>query len=236
MPVASSFHLWWRMPPSSPLVEVEAVCEVLVPPRVDELYFWALQTGFSDGRRSYGGAHTGLQWHRRSRRGRAVNWGGYHDPRHGGAELDGSMPDLPALNPSGNTMRYDWEPGRPYRFRIFRAGDAWRAEVTDVMGEETTVIRDLYAGGDRLTDPVVWSEVFARCAAPSVTVRWSGLRARTADGALVSPRAVSVTYQSPRAGGCPNTTVAADEVGFLQTTCCDRTVAEGTSLPVPDDD
>jgi hypothetical protein len=222
------------MPPSPPLVEVEAVCEVLVPPRVDQLYFWALQTGFSDGRRSYGGAHTGLQWHSRGRTGRAVNWGGYHDPAYGGAELDGSAPAaLAALNPSGNTMRYDWEPARPYRFRVFRAADGWRAEVTDVAGGATTVLRDLYVRGDRLADPVVWSEVFARCADPSVTVRWSGLQARTADGAVVRPRTVTVTYQSPKAGGCSNTTVTADEVGLLQSTCRQRTVADGATLAVP---
>ena len=36
---ASSFHLWWEMPPSAPLVEVSAVLEVVVPPAVDSLYF-----------------------------------------------------------------------------------------------------------------------------------------------------------------------------------------------------
>lgn len=230
---ASSFHLWWRMPSSPPLVEVEATCEVLVPPQTDRLHFWALQVGFSDGRRSYGGAHTGLQWHRREPTGRAVNWGGYHDPVDGGSELDGSRPALAALNPSGNTMRYDWEPGTPYRFRVFRAADAWRAEVEDLDRRQTTVIRDLYAGGHLLADPVVWSEIFAPCDDPSVTVRWSGLEGRTAQGTAVRPDRVTVTYQEERAGGCPNTTVASDDVGLLQTTNSRRAVGPGAELAVP---
>ena len=38
---ASSFHLIWTPAPDEALVEVAAVLEVLVPPAVDRLYFWA---------------------------------------------------------------------------------------------------------------------------------------------------------------------------------------------------
>lgn len=230
---ASSFHLWWQIAGLAPLAEVEAVCEVLVPPRGDHLYFWALQIGFSDGQRSFGAAHVGLQWHGSGTSGRAVNWGGYHRPADGGGELAGSMPTLPPLNRSGNTARYDWEPGNAYRFRVFRSHDAWRAEVSDVNRHETTVIRDLFAGGHLLTEPVVWSEAFAPCDDPAVKVRWSGLRGRAADGASVRPAAVTVTYQDPRSGGCPNTTAGADDVGLLQTTGCRREVADRAEVTVP---
>jgi len=130
-------------------------------------------------------------------------------------------------------MRYDWEPGRPYRFRVFRAGDAWRAEVEDLGQGHTTVIRDLYAGGHRLIDPVVWTEIFAPCDDPSVTVRWSSMKARTGEGLVVRPRLVTVTYQEKQAGGCPNTTVGSDDVGLLQTTNRRRTVGAGAELAVP---
>lgn len=233
MAPASSFHLWWRLPGSEPLIEVEAVCEVLVAPEADHLYFWALQVGFSDGYTSYGGAHAGLQWHRRGPSGRAVNWGGYHDEARGGGELAGSAPTLETLDDSGNTMRYPWEPERPYRLGVYRAKDGWRAEITDLERGETTVLRDLYAGGHLLTDPVVWSEVFAPCSDPSVTVRWSGLQARTAEGAVVRPRGVTATYQGYQSGGCPNTTAGSDAVGLVQTTGTRRHVAHGAELAIP---
>lgn len=204
-----------------------------MPPRVDRLYFWALQVGFTDGHRSYGAAHAGLQWHSRSRRGRAVNWGGYHDPRDGGGELSGSKPRLPALNPQGNTARYPWQPEVPYRFGVTRSDVGWRATVTDVSTSERTVIRDVYAEGTYLVDPVVWSEVFASCDAPSVTVRWTGLEAVTASGRLVRPPTATVTYQERRAGGCANTTVGTDDIGLLQTTNTTRSVAAGDELIVP---
>lgn len=230
---ASSFHLWWRFPDPEPLIEAMATCEVLEAPAVDRLYFWALQVGFHDGENGRGGAHAGLQWHGRRPRQRAVNWGGYRDAADGGGEFDGSVSTLPRLNPAGNTMRYGWEVGTPYRLRVHRAGEVWRATVTDLDSGQTTVIRDLDAPGPYLVDPVVWSEVFAECDDPSVTVRWSDLSALTTDGAAVRPRSVSVTYQAASAGGCPNTTVAADHVGVLQTTNVRRTVGHGETIPLP---
>ena len=47
-------------------------------------------------------------------------------------------------------------------------------------------VRTLAAGGDRLDALMVWSEVFARCDAPPVAVRWSGFRATTAQGRVVA--------------------------------------------------
>src|SRR5947209_2169378 len=70
---ASSFHLHWKMPTAEKFTEVSVTIEVLVPPAVPELYFWALQAGFSGG----GAAHTGLQWFPEGSGRPAVNWGGY---------------------------------------------------------------------------------------------------------------------------------------------------------------
>lgn len=218
---ASSFHLFWHMPPADRLVEVEATLEVLVPPAVPTLYFWALQVGFSGG----GAAHTGLQWHPFRGGVGAVNWGGY---RGGGGELDGSVSPLPALDGNPNTRLFDWEPARPHVLRVFPSpgGQGWRATVDDV------VIRDLYAPGEYLVSPMVWSEVFADCDDPSVVVRWSGLRARTHGGEVVEPRGVGVNYQSYGDGGCDNTDITLDEVGVRQITSTERRTPGGTVLPL----
>src|SRR5207302_11288880 len=72
---ASSFHLWWRFSQTELLDEVAAVLEVVVPPSVPQLYFWALQAGFHDGRRTVGAGHTGLQWLPTGAPKAAVHWG-----------------------------------------------------------------------------------------------------------------------------------------------------------------
>jgi hypothetical protein len=234
-PVASSFHLWWQFDdrPAPTFVEVSAVCEVVVAPVVSSLYFWALQVGFHDGRTDRGAAHTGLQWHGRRRGERAVNWGGYRAGADGGGELAGSVSPLRRLDQNGNTVAYSWEPGRPYRLGVGRGDEGWEATVTDQATGNATVIRELYAPGDRLISPVVWSEVFAGCEEPSVTVRWSDLWARTSEGVVMRPSAVAVTYQDAAADGCENTDVAVDSAGILQVTNSVRQTEAGAVLPVP---
>jgi hypothetical protein len=201
---ASSFHLFWDLQPE-PLIEVAATLEVLLPPSVKRLYFWALQVTFASGRRLRGGGHLGLQWNARHPGGTAVNWG-----------------------------------GERYRFHIGPGGDApeglraWRGTVTHVESGTATVVRDLYVPADTIVSPVVWSEVFARCEHPMVSVRWSGLAARTIAGKIVRPSHVRVNYQARERGGCDNTTVAVDELGLLQVTSVERSVPQGATLPVPD--
>jgi hypothetical protein len=218
---ASSFHLHWRMPPA-PLVEVSATIEVLVAPTVPRLYFWALQVGFSDG----SAAHTGLQWLPFGAGIPAVNWGGYGP---GGRELDGTVSDLPSVDGNLNTRRFDWQAGVAHRLRVFPspAGPGWRASVDEV------VVRDLFAGGDHLTGPLVWSEVFAACDDPSVVVRWSGFEAVDRAGRVTIPDAVTVTYQGWADGGCTNTDVEVDDRGVRQTTGVGRRTPDGAVLPLP---
>ncbi len=227
---ASSFHLGWVLDGADPLVEVAAVLEVVEPPAVDRLYFWALQVSFLHGATHRGAAHVGLQWNRNHPGGRAVNWGGYAES---GGLLAGSPSPLPSAPDDPNTRDYQWEPGRPYRLRVAAAPGPpgrWRGEVTDLRSGRAAVVRDLEAAGDRLASPVVWSEVFARCDHPSVTVRWSDLEATTATGEKVAPRALSVSYEASAAGGCDNTTVASDEHGVLQVTNAMRAVPHGTQV------
>jgi hypothetical protein len=112
--------------------------------------------------------------------------------------------------------------------RVYRSpdGSGWRASI------DGTVIRDLYGPGEHLTNPIVWSEVFAACDHPSVVVRWSGLHAVTVDGRTVEPEGVMVTYQSFADGGCDNTNVDVDDMGVLQVTNTERVTPAGAVLPV----
>jgi len=158
----------------------------------------------------------------------------------GGQVLAGTISSLPGFPDDPNTMSFAWEPGRPYRLRVYRSPDtvgAWRAEVTDLHSGFSTVIRDLLPepgrgiSGSHLTRPIVWSEVFADCYAPSVTARWSDLMVVDENGNSVPVETVRVNYQPPEQGGCSNTTALADESGgILQVTNVPRLVAQGTRL------
>lgn len=228
-------HLWWQLP--GRYAEVSATLEVVVAPTVARLYFWALQVSFVDGAQLRGGAHLGLQFHPGHPGSTAVNWGGYRSPHDGGGELAGSVSSLPSALANPNTRDFVWQPQRPYRLRVHRVPDAvprrWRGEVTDLVTGDTTVVRDLEVPADELSQPLVWSEVFARCDHPSSTVRWSTLSARTAAGQLRTPTALRTSYQSRAQGGCDNTTAALDGDGILQITTTPRSLAPGVDVAWP---
>jgi hypothetical protein len=261
---ASSFHLLWRLPQTARtarLVEASAVLEVLTPPGVPALYFWALQVDFVDRRGVWGGGHTGLQWNARYPGGTAINWGGYAAQELGGAVLEGTTSALPGFADDPHTLAYSWLPGRAYRFRVYRSPEvigAWRADVADVLLEDRKVIRDLLparaqdrgvlhrllsrwdgsqpetAGAGFLARPMVWAEVFAECDDPSVSVRWSDLQAVDDEGAVLRAEEVAINYQAAAEGGCPNTSVAVDGIGVVQTTNTARLVEQGSVLVLLD--
>ena len=217
---ASSFHLVWVVPTDEELVEISVRLAVPTPPSVTCLYFWALQVSFSNG----AGAHLGLQWGADPPRTlRHVNWGGYGPS---GAELSGGASSLPSSFANPNTRDYDWEPGRPYRLRISRAGGGWAGWVDDTM------VRCLDAPGETLRDPMVWSEVFADCDDPAVSVRWSGLEVVTRSGRQLPVHSVVARYQSRHEGGCDNTSSEIDGSAFVQTTNATRRSAPGVLLRV----
>ena len=227
---ASSFHLWWELTTRDPLLAVAAVLEVRMVPQVWQLYFWALQASFHDGTSSRGAGHLGLQWAAAAPPVRSVNWGGYDAD---GGVLAGTASGLPSTSGNPNTRDYPWREGRPYRLRIGKAPDgsgAWRGEVAEVGSTTVTVVRDLFAPAPYLAEPVVWSEVFADCDAPSTAVRWSELEAQTASGRWLKAPAVTVGYQRHSEGGCDNTTAVADDTGVLQVTNAERTTAAGSRL------
>jgi hypothetical protein len=227
---ASSFHLGWSLPGGAGhLVAARVTLEVVTPPVVDHLYFWALQVGFP----GVGAAHLGMQWNHRHPAFGAVNWGGY---AAGGSLLAGTDSPLPSTPTDPNTRDYPWEPGGAYRLGVHRVDEgAWRGEVTDLATGETATVRDLLAPSPFLGDPMVWSEVFARCDDPSVTVRWSDFEVVTERGERIAPTALAVNYQSHADGGCANTTsVLHDRGAALQVTNTARTTPQGAALPLTD--
>jgi hypothetical protein len=219
---ASSFHLGWVLAGEFDAVSVSL--EVLEPPTVPRLYFWALQADMAGPTGRAGGAHLGLQWHPQYPGSTAVNWGGYHAT---GGELHGSESTLPSVLGNPNTRNLAWSVGRPHRLRIERVDDAgipegwvaWRGSVEDLVDGSRVVVRDLYMPGDRIVGVTMWSEVFARCA-------------ETGDGAVV-PVAWAVNYQSHRDGGCANTDSSTDAVGAVQRTSVPRSTPHGTRVRVP---
>jgi hypothetical protein len=221
---ASSLHLAWELPADTgPVVAASVVLDVETAPPVPDLYFWALQAGFTGaGGRRHGGGHLGLQWHATHPGSRAVNWGGYGPD---GRVLAGSRSSLPSATGNANTRDLWWEPGRPHTLTIEPAPEGgWAGTVDGVR------VRTLDAGGDRLTGLMVWSEVFARCDAPPVAVRWSGFRVVDAAGRVTAPVALRVNYQRRADGGCDNTTAALDGDGVRQITGTERRVPQGARL------
>lgn len=216
---------------------VSVTLEVLDPPSVPRLSFWALQADMAGAGGRAGGAHLGLQWHPQHPGSTAVNWGGYHA---GGGELHGSASQLPSATGNVNTRDFAWVAGQPYRLRVERVEDptvpegfvAWRGSVQDLRTGELTVVRDLFLRGDRIVGATMWSEVFARCDDPSASVRWSDPVAHTVDGDVAVGR-VSVNYQAHADGGCANTDSSPDGVGLVQRTNTGRGTAQGTHLAVP---
>jgi hypothetical protein len=199
---------------------VEASASLLVPalPSVTRLYFWALQVSFPQG----AGAHLGLQWGADpATRLRHVNWGGYGAS---GAELSGGTSQLPSSFSNPNTRDFDWEPGRSYRLRISRADDGWAGWVDDVL------VRCLMVPADTLHSPVVWSEVFADCDDPAVSVRWSGLEVLTRSRRRIPVDSVTTSYQARQEGGCDNTSSEVAGTAFVQTTNVVRSTPPGASL------
>ena len=229
----SSFHAWWAgIDVREYVVEASAVLEVVVAPAASRLYFWALQTTFTDAAgHEYGGAHVGLQWNPSHAGSTAVNWGGYGVVRDVTSILAGSHSLIPSTVDDVNTRDFPWVPRVPYRFIVYRKSEGWAADVMDVATRSRTHIRTLHAGGDRLTKMVVWSEVFASCVDPSAVVRWSGLSARTADGRVLHPSSVTLSF--PTDGACLNNDTRADAHGLLQVTNTERTGRDGQVVHLP---
>ena len=211
-------HVWWDHVEER-ATSVSVTLEIVEPPVTERLYFWALQATFvDDDRRRLGSAHLGLQWYAAHPGHTAVNWGGYRADGRG--ELTAVTPSpLPSATGNPNTRDFRWQPRTPYRLTIGADGTG---SVTDVERRRTTIVRRLdVAGATHLRDPVVWSEVFARCDDPSTSVRWSDLSP--------PPRSLHATYQPYENGGCTNTDTHVDTTlgAIVQRTNTDRRTPEG---------
>jgi hypothetical protein len=231
-------HLWWSLPYGELLTGVSATLEIVEPPVVDRLYFWALQVAFvkPDG----GAAHLGLQHNRRHPGATAANFGGYA-PRAVGGLLDGVESPLTSAPNDPNTRDFDWEPNRKYRLSIERIPHtvsegfyAWRGSIEDLLTGRYTVVRILFSQGGYLRGPVVWTEAFARCEHPSVAVKWTDLEAVGERKGVIAVTAGQVNYQDHGAGGCDNTNMYLEGDGWVQRTNTERTVPTGTILSVDD--
>jgi len=223
---ASSFHAWWG-PERSGIVEIGVTFTVTVPPVVDHLYFWAMQASFGGplgGR--HGAGHLGLMWNPRHPYRGAVNWGGYGSA---GRVLDGIPAGLASSTGNQNTFDFRWDPARPYRLRVRRVEQGWEGSVTDADGN-TTVVRTITAGGSRLTDVAVWSEVFARCDDPPVTVEWTDPVLVDTRDQEVRPDRVRLTYQTAERGGCDNTATTIQSGRLEQSTTTVRPNRDGDVL------
>lgn len=219
------------MPPVR-LRAVSAVFEVRQAPTSSSLYFWALQATFVDDDRRRGAAHLGLQHHPAYPGNDAINWGGYADAAAGGGELDGTGSSLSSTLGNPNTFDYPWRAGRRYRLQIAAAGQgSWRGSVTDQETDTTVIVRDLHVTADHVTQPIVWSEVFADCDASQVEVRWSDLAAATVDGELVRPTGLALTFQREGDGGCSNTSSMVEDGWLVQRTNSERIHPHGATLP-----
>ena len=220
-----SFHLYWDL--AAPARDVAVTLEVLEPPSVSRLYFWALQASFLDDSGAHGAAHLGLQWNPRFPDHRAVNWGGYDTQ---GAVLPGSGSALPSAPSDPNTRDFPWLPERKYRLRIYPSPEnGWRGEIADTVTGEVSIVRDLYVAGDHLSRFVVWSELFCECSDPRAVVGWSEASAIGLDDERLVPKAFRVNY---KANGCPNTNVSWDGQRIYQATASERTTPQGAILSV----
>lgn len=232
---ASSAHLFWVMPQAaqgSAWVAAECTWMIDELPRTDDLYFWAMQVSMV-GDDAGSAAHLGPQWVPGRRR--CINWGGYGPV---GRELEGSQSLLPSPDGNPNTRDHPWRVGVPQRLRIERGEPllppdrrrCWRATVTDLGSGEETVVRDLFAAGDRLTDVMVWSEVFAPCDAPPVTVRWWDFAVVDHAGRRVGVDSVRVNYQTLRDGGCVTSDSSVEDDMFVQRSGTTRAIAQSAEL------
>ena len=134
---------------------------------------------------------------------------------------------MPSATGNANTRYLSWQPGQPYTLTIERAAGGGWAETADGLR-----IRTLEAGGDRLDTLMVWSEVFARCDAPPVAVRWSGFRTTTMQGRTVTPVAVHVNYQRRAQGAATTQTALVKGDAVRQITGTKRLVPQDARLPL----
>jgi len=215
---------WLRLPDLVEAVSVDFM--VLQRPSSPDLHFWAIQASFVGGGRPMGAGHLGLQHFPAHPGSGAVNWGGYGAD---GTILSGSESPLPSRPGNANTRDYSWSEGRMYRLSIFRGDRGWKGSVTDLEADVTTEVRELYAPSTHLANVVMWSEVFAPCEGPPMTVAWSNPTATTATGHH-AVEAVQLSYQSYAEGGCTNTSTELSGSTVVQTTATQRANSAGTIL------
>ncbi len=225
----SSFHAMWQGLPSEPIVACAAKINIHQIPADHELYFWAMQMTIADpSGRGRGGMHTGLQHNPRFVKTgmRSVNWGGYVEGTN--TVLPGTDPELPFFPGDPNTAGFEWEANRSYWMRVYRGQRGWIADITDLITRRTKVIREVFSPGDRLTNFLVWAEIFAPCEHSPTVARWSDFTLQTADGTLHHPTSVRLTFP----GSCTNTNTVVDGNGVTLQSSVPRVARHGDVVPL----
>ncbi|MBA4365764.1 MAG: hypothetical protein C0398_07210 [Coprothermobacter sp.] len=129
-------------------------------PDPEWLYYFAIQTNFSDGG---GAAHGGLQW---AAGGQKANWGGYSLRRMG--DTQSIVVDQP------------WVIGRWYHYHAEREAQqrdgswAWGFRITDLSTNTERDLGEIYSKGSSIDGCVVWMETGYGVVAttPRAQVRW----------------------------------------------------------------
>lgn len=159
-----STHTWLHFPADRTQVwsyDVDVCIDAFPPtPSAAWLYFFAIQTNFSDGG---GGAHGGLQW---ASGGQKANWGGY-DLRHRG--------DIQSI-----VIDHSWTTGTWYRYHVAREVQrpdgtwAWGFWITDLSAGTQRYLGKVYSKGSSISGCVVWMETGYGVVAttPRAQVRW----------------------------------------------------------------
>lgn len=125
--------------------------------------------------------HVGFQYHPEHPHGGALNAGGYLASDN--SILPGSVSPLPDIDPADpTTVDYDWILGREYRFKFYNAGPGpipntyiWRTEVTDLVTNVSTIVRDNYAPGEFIRAAAFWNEGWEPSIGPEVKAEWKDI-------------------------------------------------------------
>ena len=232
--MGSGFHLWWKgVPSNEPIVACSVVLEVVQPPTVAALYFWALQASFLDAHRPVlrrGPHRAPVEPPPPGQPGGELGWlraGGRRHLHPGRQRLTAARHPRGPEHPHVRVARRDpvplHDPSRHRRVGV--DGDRSGRPAPEVT------VRELYAAGDRLGGFVMWSELFCRGDDPPTRC---GGRSRRPSPRPVADRAAAALHATfPDGPEWRDLDVVVDGVGVQQVTTTGRTLRGGVVPAAP---
>ena len=168
--------------PTQPLLECSAVLEVVVPPSVPRLYFWALQASFSDGTPTPRRCPPRIAVeHQVPAVGRRPT--GADTPRTGRC-CRGPSPRCPSTRKDPNTRDYPWIAGHRYRLQDRpqrrdqrRHGRLAGNDHPHRVGRRGQGARSPHQGASTWSGRWCGRRCSPGASIPTTVVRWSDLRA-----------------------------------------------------------